>query len=443
MTGNKASVRPATAAVILLSPRNGEDWVAAHRDAPVLFPVAIGHEHHEVAPVARLIHEQLGIEVFLRQIITSPRPTATSRVFVAELLGTAPPAQSWLPAAECRGALAKLLQESLDCPDGDPLILNIVEGLLRDQGLPWRTGGWLSALQERLDDHFGEPTEVRPFKLRLGRIILRAANKYGLFEVHSSRTPGPGAWRASILDNGPLAAVTRAYRPRHCARWPDLGAELYVAPMGTLLSVSGRLDDWDEAMRLLARMQAESQEAVVDSWPAIELVSDIEARLDRCSQEWQQHEGIAQALGPGCLDWIRENVSRAARTLAESGLPNVLSNGAASSYTLHLLDGRLHVSEWEPVFAGHPFTSLASLLLLRRDGLAGHSAARLARPFVAAWLPNEVASRASQLARAGIVVGSAVQAVAVWEMARDFLAAATPGPRELITAWAEIIMRGS
>lgn len=171
--------------------------------------------------------------------------------------------------------------------------------------------------------------------------------------------------------------------------------------------------------------------------------AELASRFGDCLREWQSQETLGRGFGARSLEWIQDSVSAASDVLNASVLPDVLVNGAMTGFTTYAEGSRIQVSEWHPTYIGHPFTLLARLLSHRAGALAGHTQADLARPFVGAWMRYGRPADVTKEARAGIVVGSAIQATAAWETGRTSTAFVPPALGQQIAGWCETILRGA
>ncbi|MGW7198722.1 hypothetical protein [Streptomyces chryseus] len=426
--------------VMLLRPQDGKNMIAGVGRTPVIIPVDFDETCQEAVHVTRRLEEELGGPLFLRQVIDLPSPGRERRLFVAEAQGDSFTGRTWVPADERRAEVALALRSTLNGAElPDRFCDTVVDEILEAPHLPWCRPDWLTTLRTRLNAHFGEPTDIQPYKLRLGRVILRAANSNGMYEVHAAATDGVAAWAGDALDNAEARGLLREWRPELIASYPELGAELRQAPLGTSLAVLGDLSHWAMAMRSMTELQIRS--SMTGSSAVAVSAGQLASRFRDCTQEWKSTQLLAGGLGARSLDWIQDCVAEASDILDASVLPQVLVNGAMTGFTTYAAGARTQISEWQPIFVGHPFTILARLLSHRSGALARHPQAELARPFVGTWLRYGRPADLSKEVRAGIVVGSAIQAMAAWETGRAHAAPAAPAMGPQIAGWCETILR--
>ncbi len=429
------------AGVLLLRPRDGKNMIDGDVRSSCVIPVRVDETCQEAVHVSRCLEEELGGHLFLRQVIEVPSSQGKRRLFVAEVQGDSFADRRWIPADEHRADVARAVRTTLSSAEGhDRFYDSVVEQILETPQLPWCRPDWLTGLRSRLNAHFEEPTEIYPYKMRLGHIILRAANSRGLYEIHSAASRDETAgWSGDALHHAEARGLLRGWRPDLIAFFPDLGAELREAPLGTSLAALGDLSQWSSALRSMAELQFRSSMAGIGSnaVPADEWASRFRASV----QEWQTYETLGRGFGARSLEWIQDCVSDAGEVLAASVLPQVLVNGATTGFTTYATENRIQVSEWQPTYVGHPFTTLARLLAHRGGALARHTQADLARPFVGAWLQYGRPADLPKEVKAGIILGCAIQATAAWETGRAFANSATPALRPQIAGWCETIIR--
>ncbi|MEV5673812.1 hypothetical protein AB0L28_34280 [Streptomyces sp. NPDC052503] len=426
------------AGVMLLRPWNGKHMIAGVGRSPVIIPVGIDETCQEAVHVTRRLQEELGGRLFLRQVIDVSSPERERRLFVAEAQDGSFPERRWLPADEHRADVTNSLRSALIGEENlDRFHESVVEEIIEAPDLPWCRPGWFNALQSRIEAHFSVSTDIQPYKLRLGRIVLRAANSHGMYEIHAASPNGMAGWASDPLYDAEARGLLQGWRPALIASFPELGAELREAPLGASLVTLGDLSHWSTAMKSMAELQFRSSM----NMNAASASADLSSRFRTCMQEWQAQEIFARGFGARSLEWIQDCVSDAGEVLDESALPQVLVNGAMSGFTTYIAGSQIQISEWEPTYVGHPFTTLARPLSHRAGALGEHQQAILARPFVGAWLRYCRPADLSKEVRAGIVVGSAVQATAAWERGRSFTVSATPALGPQIAGWCETILR--
>ncbi|MEU1052505.1 hypothetical protein ABZ397_08100 [Streptomyces sp. NPDC005876] len=434
------------AGLLLLRPQGDRNLIAGTGRTPLVIPVAIDETCREAVHVTRRLETEVGGRLFLRQVISVPGLGGDRRLFVAEAQDAPVTQRTWIPTDEHRADLARALRTALAGEEGhERTYESVVEQALDMVQLPWCRPGWLGELRRRLDAHFAEPTDVQPYKLRVGRLILRVANSGGMYEVHATAPADADAnrWAHNTLHDAEQRGLLRGCRPDLAGSFPDLGAEVRQAPIGTSLAMLGDLPTWSAAMQSMVELQIRSSMRGGLTGAAPYGGGALASRLEDCVQQWQAHEVLGEGFGTRSLKWIKDCVLDAIEMLDASVLPPVIVNGAMTGFTTYASDGRIQISEWHPTYIGHPFTALARPLSHRAGALARHTQADLARPFVAGWLRFGRPADLSQEVKAGIVVGSAVQAISAWETGRTFAASAAPALGEQITEWCETILRRS
>ncbi|MEV6987450.1 hypothetical protein AB0M95_40190 [Sphaerisporangium sp. NPDC051017] len=426
--------------VLLLRPHNGKQMIAGVDLAPVIIPVSIDENCFETVHVTPRLEEFLGGQIFLQQVIDFPSTGRKRRLFVAEAQNGSGAEWSWLPVDEHRSDLADVLKsEFAGAVYLDRFCESVADQLSGMSPLPWCKPGWFQALLRRIKDYFSEPTEVHPYKLRVGYVILRAANSQGMYELHAVAPCSTSWWTSDSLYSADMRDLLQGWKPEVVASFPDLGIEIRKAPLGTSLARLGDLASWSPAMRAVADFQMRAS-TIVDSSGSIE-PGALSARFNLCLQEWRAHASNSDGFGKRSLKWIQDSVSEASELLYKSVLPQTLINGALASFTIFCEGSRIQVSEWEPIYITHPFTTLARLLSHRSGALAKYASADLARPFVGAWLRVGRPIDVSQEVRAGVIVGSAIQATVAWERGRAFATSGIPSLETQVADLCQIILR--
>lgn len=424
--------------VILVRSHSTAREVALDHGSPAILPVETQTSSTEAPAVIRNVRNALGIEIFPLQVIDSASEEAGPRIVVAEPLESRARQGAWGDLSVHREELMGAAVAFLGAPDSDSFPASFLAHASGPAALPWARPHWLSHVQRRADAYFGAPAAIQPYKLRSDRYILRVASGGQMYELHAAGAL-PKQYDAYTLQAGAFSPLLGGYTPEAIATWPDTGTTLRRAPAGPSLSTHGDLERWDLAMRRVVGMQLQLSSVIRQETTTYQDL--VGQQLGPAINEWRHIPGTSSRFGSKAFEWIRECVLRSINTLNKSDLPNTLIPASLSTYTMYLNENILEVSELDSGYVGHPFMSLASLLSVRGGPLAQESQNRLALPFVEAWLQNKQGRSISDEVRAGIVAGSALQALFLWSRSSHARHPDLGYLAKQLSAWWEIIIR--
>jgi hypothetical protein len=429
-------------AVLLVSPEAGNDLIAGASGNLTLLPVHLPTEWREAPTVTRAIEEQLGCPIFLRREL----PWGAGRIFVAEVADRHAPGLShltWFPARDRLNEVAELLN-----PEAGTAAPPNVGALLADDTFgaayaPWSSAGWSEQLHRNLTGYFGKPVEIRPLKLRHDRYLLRVVCMDEFYEVHARPRDAPPLWRSLSRTELEGIPLLKAHIPVLLARWPHLCAELRRAPVGQRLANTGSLTMWDEAVQDWAASQMACADRLDPDQRMKNLLDQLSEECHRTLQDWRAVRDYIPGFGDRAFRWIAQSIQAAFDALGRTQLPVSLINGSFNCHTTYFGKEGTQISEWEPLYLGHPFMNLAILLHVRGGAFASVSQSRLAQPYISAWLKNSPIPEPAEEVRRAIIAGCAVQAMTAWRSATNSADVRAISLGAELSSWWEIIIRSS
>ncbi len=406
--------------------------------------------------VNRTVHERLGVDVTtLRCLPHNPEPADGVVHRMYELENHHP---GWRPPAEARWVEADELSHlPLTLPEHrDALIRWFAEaasGTVPRQRVPWARRGWFAEAADWMHSQI-QALGLRPAgpveQQRVWSIscILRAPTSAG--DVYLKASPG-------VFAAEPV--ITRHVAQRFSDHIPDVvaidGERSWLLMRdfrGMRLDRLPDIDWWEEAVRLIARLQLVCVNRTDEMLAAgfldrrLEvLAKQIDPLFDYVSSTGRTARG---ALTPTELDTLTRHAAHLREMcarLAAHRVPATLEHGDFHTGNVVLAEGRLVIFDWSDGCVAHPFFALLPFLTFRPLPGGPDARARLIRAYLQAWTDYEPMPRLEEAFALSQTLAALHQAVsyyriltsveseALWEWETDlpyFLRAVLTGLKE-------------